>query len=142
MMPLASRHRSRTALLALSLIAPRLLVPMGYMPGTDAHGRPAIVFCDEEARAAFYGESERHAHAGGSMMHEHGGHTPAPAHNHHSPSHDACPFGMSVGPAEPAAVTISGPDSPPLFLLLPAIGAPTSRGPSVVAHGPRAPPRA
>lgn len=139
-MQLVRRHRGSVALLALSLIVPRLLVPMGYMPGTDAQGRPAIVVCDDAARAAFF------EHAGGAHIRDHGpmdghdgGKLPMPPHEHRS--HDTCPFGMSVGPADLPVVTVAGADLRLPLLVVPAASLPVASRPSVAAHGPRAPPR-
>jgi hypothetical protein len=132
-------RRSGAVLLAACLVAPRLLVPMGYMPGTDAQGRPALVFCDDAARAAFAGHPEPHAH-----HHRTGtGHEspqPQPGHEHHATY--SCPFGVGVGPpalATPAPVVAFRVNWVPVYSQTPAL---VGRTPSVAAHGPRAPPTA
>src|SRR5258705_7015235 len=81
MTSLRARRRNYAAVLlaALALALPRLLVPPGFMPGSDHAGRFTLVFCDPALRAAFSGHvhSHGHDHSGG----------------------DSCPFGMSGGPA-------------------------------------------
>jgi hypothetical protein len=66
-------------LLALTVALPRLLLPPGFMPGSDHAGNFTLVFCDPALRAAFsdHVHSHGHDHAGG----------------------ESCPFGMSGGPA-------------------------------------------
>ena len=139
-MQFVRRHRSHGAFLALSLVVPRLLVPMGYMPGTDAQGRPAMVVCDGEARAAFFDQGGgSHVHDHGAMGHHDGGEMPTSPHEHRS--RDTCPFGMSVGPADLPVVTVTGADLRLPLLVVPAASRPAASRPSIAAHGPRAPPR-
>jgi hypothetical protein len=135
------RMRSRrggAVLLAACLVAPRLLVPMGYMPGTDAQGRPALVFCDDAARAAFAGHPEPHAHHHPTGGHE--GPQPAPTHEHHATY--SCPFGIGVGPPTLAIQALTAEFRIEWVPAYSQIAAPVDRAPSVAAHGPRAPPAA
>ena len=129
-------RRGGAVLLAACLVAPRLLVPTGYMPGTDGQGRPALVFCDDAARAAFAGHPEPHAH-----HHPTGGHEtpqPAPTHGHHATY--SCPFGVGVGPPgliAPAPIVTLRVAWTPAYSQTAAL---VASAPSVAAHGPRAPP--
>jgi Protein of unknown function (DUF2946) len=131
--------RGGAVLLAACLVAPRLLVPMGYMPGTDAQGRPALVFCDDEARAAFAGHPEHHAHHHVTGA-EHGGPQPRPGHEHHATY--SCPFGIGVGPPALAAPVLTVAFRVDWLPASPPAAVPVDRAPSVAANGPRAPPSA
>jgi hypothetical protein len=109
-------------LAALALALPRLLVPPGFMPGTDHEGRWQLVFCDPALRAAL-----------GGHVHSHG---------HDHASGETCPFALSGGPAFlPVAVAAALP----VETVAQLIARPTAHAiqdiRSDYAHGARAPPR-
>ncbi|HZF14849.1 MAG TPA: hypothetical protein VE046_02805 [Steroidobacteraceae bacterium] len=79
------RQYAASLLLATALALPRLLLPPGFMPGADHAGHWRLVFCDPVLRAA----SSGHVHSQG--------------HGHDHGASEACPFGMSGGPALLAA---------------------------------------
>jgi len=122
MTSLRTRRRNYAAVLlaALALALPRLLVPPGFMPGSDHSGRFTLIFCDPVLRAAFSGHvhSHGHDHSGG----------------------EACPFGMSGGPALlPAFAAAIVPVEGPKLAALPAAQAFQSTS-LVHDYGARAPP--
>jgi hypothetical protein len=116
------RHRATLLLLALAFALPRLLLPPGYMPGSDHTGHFTLVFCDPALRAAF----SAHVHSHGS------GHA----------SGESCPFALSGGPAlvsEPSLARFR-PETPEPTLV--AIITAAARTRAIAANGARAPPAA
>jgi len=109
-------------LLATALALPRLLLPPGFMPGADHDGHWQLVFCDPALRAAFNG----HVHSHGSG-HDHG-------------ASEACPFGMSGGPALFAAQPALVQPVPTLQSTVASADSAFVRILHVSAHGARAPP--
>ena len=114
------RHQATLLLLALAFALPRLLLPPGYMPGTDHSGHFALVFCDPTLRAAFSG----HVHSHGS---EHA-------------SGDTCPFAMSGGPALASEVLTTHLRAETREFAPAAVFTPAVRTHSIGANGARAPP--
>jgi hypothetical protein len=122
MTPLRAHRKNCAAVLlaALTLALPRLLLPPGFMPGSDHTGRFTLVFCDPALRAAFSGHvhSHGHDHAGG----------------------ESCPFGMSGGPALlPAIAAAAVPVEGTTVSLRAAAQSFQSTG-QVHVYGARAPP--
>lgn len=109
-------------LLATALALPRLLLPPGFMPGADHDGHWQLVFCDPALRAAFNGH-----------VHSHG-----PGHDHNG--NEACPFGMSGGPALLAAQPALAQPVPMLQSAAASTDIVFVRTRRVSAHGARAPP--
>ena len=111
--------------LALTAIALRALIPVGWMPGSDhaAHGAP-LVICTASGVQTVYPDS--------------GGHAPIPAKPAH---HNICPFAgagpLAEGTSAPAMIV------PPVYADVPTLAVqeparPLSR--LAGAAGPRAPP--
>jgi hypothetical protein len=116
------RHQATLLLLALAFALPRLLLPPGYMPGTDHSDHFALVFCDPALRAAFSG----HIHSHGS---EHA-------------SGDTCPFAMSGGPALLSEASSAHHRAETRDLAPATVFTPALRTRSIAANGARAPPDA
>ncbi len=124
---MATRMRPQRKFAALLLLAtmlalPRLLLPPGFMPGADHDGHWQLVFCDPALRAAFNGHVHSHGHG-----HDHGG-------------SEACPFGMSGGPALFAAQPAVAQPVPLLQSTATGTDAVFVRNRHVSANGARAPP--
>jgi hypothetical protein len=112
--------RVALVLATLALYAPRGLMPEGFMPGMDHAGRPLLVFCDPELRAAF-----------GGHVHTHG---------HGRAGSDLCPFGMSGGAALIAVAATASTFTDNSDSIVPAACAPLIGRRTSAAHGARAPP--
>ncbi|MEA3052394.1 MAG: hypothetical protein QOG72_1297 [Sphingomonadales bacterium] len=124
-------RRSRRAvppLLALVLLF-RLLIPAGYMIGSDGGGRPGLILCGAAAVIAHH-----------PAHHGHDGRSEAPA----KPDGHPCPFAALSAPPVPSAAPavvppLLSPASPPAVGQAETMARPALAAPPPPATGPPLP---